>query len=290
MAPIVSPSDEAGDEAFSIRTGLWTLAVYTIILSLLAVARGSVGTAGFWQRVFLVALSGFLVGFFLYPLARAVHGSTWKRFGILAILIFSLASVSNGIETALYLPTTAVAGIIAGGIIQSVILAAVLVRVTRPVADDEASKDTRLHFSQSAAFIALLAVAWLPVYFLFVALDTPIVHWLQHGSSDVFAHPSLVPMISLEVVRGIVHAAVMLGIALLARGRQRTTWLWGSLAIAVLNGWLPILPVSTLPLGIRIANGCEITLSSITFAGIAAYLFVWLTHRRSQKALSGQLQ
>lgn len=275
---------------FSIRTGLWTLAVYTIILSLLAVARGSVRTPGFWQRLLLVALSAFLVGFFLHPLARAVHGSAWKRFGILAILIFSLAGVSNGLETVLYLPTIAVAGTIAGGIIQSVILAAALVRVTRPVPDDGTSEDMRLHFGQSVTFIALLAVAWLPVYFFFVALDTPIVHWLEHGNSDVFAHPSLVPMISVELVRGIVHAAVLLGIALLTRGRRRTIWLWGSLAIAVLNGWLPILPVSTLPLGIRIANGCEITLSSITFAGIAAYLFAWLTHRRSQKIPGRQSQ
>ena len=271
-------------KTFSMRTGLWTLAVYTVILSLLAVARRSVDTPGFRQRVLLVALSGFLVGFFLHPLARAVHGSNWKRFCILAILIFSLAGVSNGLETVLYLPSIAVAGTIAGGIIQSVILATVLARVTQPVPDDRVAHDIRFHAGKSTTFVALLAVAWLPVYFFFVTLDTPIVHWLQRGSSDVFAHPALAPMLSLELVRGVVHAAVMLGIALLARGRQRTMWLWGSLAIAVLNGWLPILPVSTLPLGIRIANGCEITLSSITFAGIAAYLFALLMHRRSLAA------
>lgn len=269
--------------AFSAKTGLWTLAIYTLVLSLLAAVRGSVGTPGFWQRVLLVALSGFLVGFFLDPLARSVRGSAWRRYGIMLLLIFSLASVSNAIETALYLPAIAVAGTIAGGFIQSVILAAVLVRVTQPALDDTVLETVRLRFGEKVIFVALLAVAWLPVYFAFVALDTPVVHWLQRGSSDVFAHPPLVPMLSFELMRGMIHAAMMLGIALLARGRPRTLWLWGALAIAILNGWLPILPVSTLPLGIRIANGGEITLSSIAFAGLAAALVIGLTRRRSPR-------
>jgi hypothetical protein len=266
---------------FSLTTGFWTLVIYTITLSLLAVARGSVGTPGFFQRVILVALSGFLVGFFLYPLARTVQGSTWARFGKLAILIFGLASISNALETVLYLPAVDAAGNIVGGIVQAVILAAALAFVTRPVLDRESSKNVKLRSGQIAIFILSLAVAWLPVYFLFETLDTPIVHLLEHGSSGVFSHPNLAVIISLELARGIVHAVVMLWIALLARGRQSTTWLWGSLAIALLNGWAPILPTSTLPLGIRIANGFEITLSSIAFAGIASYLFARLMRRRS---------
>lgn len=265
---------------FSVRTGLLTLAVYTLALGLLAAARGSVGSPGFWQRVLLVALSGFLVGFFLDPLARSVRGSAWRRYGILLLLIFSLAIVSNAIETALYLPAIAVAGTIAGGFVQSIVLAAVLVRVTQPARDDTVSGMVRLGFGEKVVFVALLAVAWLPVYFAFVALDTPVVHRLQRGGSDVFAHPPVVPMLSFELVRGVIHAAVLLGITLLARGRPRTLWLWGALAISILNGWLLLLPVSTLPLGIRIANGCEITLSSITFAGLAAALVVGLTRRR----------
>ncbi len=125
------------------KTGIWTLALYTIVLATLAVARGSENTPGFGQRVLLVALSGFLVGFFLDSLVRAVHGSAWKRFRILAFLIFALACVSNAIETVLYLPAVAVAGSIAGGIIQTVILAVVLVRVTQPAPNHEASGSLR---------------------------------------------------------------------------------------------------------------------------------------------------
>jgi hypothetical protein len=266
---------------FSGRTGLWTLAIYTMVLSLLAIARGSAGGPGFGDRVALVALSGFLVGFFLDPLARAVGGPAWQRFGVLVLLIFSLASLSNAIETALYLPAVAVAGTLGGGTIQSIILAAVLTRAARPERAHASSAIRGLDFGGGAIFIVALAVVWLPVYFLFETLDTPVVHWLEQGSSDVFAHPPLATMLGLELVRGLVHGAAMLGIAGLARGKRHIVWLWGALAIAILNGWLPILPVSTLPLGIRIANGGEITLSSITFAGIGAYLFAWLQRRFS---------
>ena len=262
--------------SFSVKTGLWTLGLYTIILSLLGVARGSAGTPDFLQRVILVALSGFLVGYFLNPIARAIHGSGWKRFGILAILIFSLASISNVLETILYLPAVAVVGSFGGGIIQSIILAGILTRVTQPKQKNSQKEAIRIPLMRRFIFIIVLAVLWIPVYFLFVTLDTPIVHWLEQGTKDVFSHPSLVSMVGLELVRGIIHACVLLEIAFLAQGIQRKIWLWGSLAIAILNGWLPILPVSTLPLGIRIANGVEITLSSIIFAWIASYLFMKL--------------
>jgi len=236
------------------KTGVWTLALYTIVLATLAVARGSEKTPG--------------------------YGSAWKRFYILAILIFALACVSNAIEIVLYLPAVAVAGSIAGGIIQTVILAVVLVRVTQPGPNHEAPRSLGFSHGRGVAAILFLAVAWIPVYFLFVTLDTPVVHWLEHGNADVFAHPPAMTMVGLELVRGFLHAGILIGIASLARESWRRTWFWGSCAIAVLNGWLPILPVSTLPLGIRIANGVEITLSSVMFAGIAAGLFALLAFRR----------
>jgi hypothetical protein len=264
---------------FSLKTGLWTLVIYTIILSIFGIARGSASTSGFGERIILVALSGFLVGFFLDPIVRAVRGSFGKRFIIVAILIFSLACISNVLETILYLPAIVVAGSIGGGVIQTLILAAVLTYITKPAKISHPSKEIMLSFGKKVFFIVILALVWLPVYFLFVSLDTPIVHLFEKGSNDVFSHPTLVPMLTLEFVRGIVHAAVILSIASLAVGNKRVIWLWGALSIAILNGWLPILPVSTLPLGIRIANGFEITFSSITFAGIGAYFFAWLINR-----------
>ena len=268
---------------FSLRTALWTLVIYTAVLALLGLARGSAETPGFGQRVALAALSGFMVGFFLHPVVCALTGSFWRRFGLVALMIFALASISNALETVLYLPAVAIAGTIVGGIIQAAVLAAVLAATARPMGVPEAqSPHGRPRWVGTLAFIAALAVIWLPIYFLFVTLDTPVVHWLQHGNGDVFAHPPLAPMLAVELGRGVVHAAVLLGVGFLARGRRSIVWLWGALVIAILNGWLPILPVSTLPFGIRVANGMEITLSSIVFAGVAAYVFPVLckTHGR----------
>ncbi len=276
--------------SFSVRTGLWTLAIYTAVLGLLGVLRGSSSSPDFAQRVVLVALSGFLVGYFLDPLARAIQGSAWKRFGVLALLIFSLATVSNALETILYLPAVAVAGTVASGLLQAAVLGAVLMFVAKPLTNEAAPRDGVADGRQRLAFLGGLSVLWVPIYFLFVSLDTPVVRWLQRDSGDVFAHPSVTLMIGVELVRGLVHAAVMLGIASLAQRRPRLTWLWGALTIAILNGWLPILPASTLPLGVRIANGTEITLSAITFAGLAAYWFPHLVHASMRLGSQGNRQ
>lgn len=272
-------------KTFSIRTGLWTLTVYTVTLSLLAIARGSTGSPGFMQRVILVALSGFLVGYFLDPLARVVHGSFWKRFGTIFLIIFSLGCVSNVLETILYLPAIAIAGTIGGGFIQAIILAATLVGITKPSSENKKTDALMFSIYNRTIFVIVLALIWIPIYFFFEALDTPIVHFLENNSRDLFSHPALGSMLGLEFIRGIVHALVLLIIVILARGNQKLIWLWGSLAIAIFNGWVPILPTSTLPFGIRIANGVEITLSSIALAGIASFLYMWLKNHEDSKIL-----
>lgn len=250
------------------------MVIYTALLSLFAVARGSAAAPGFAVRVLLVAVSGFVAGFFLDGLARSVPGSGWRRFWVLGAIIFCLTTISNVFETVLYLPAVAVAGAVVGGLIQTVILAGIWAILARPASSQGGGP--RLHFGRGSAFIAIMAVAWIPVYFLFETLDTPVVHMLERGGAGVFSHPALGPMLALELLRGVVHGAVVLAIAALAGGRRRTIWIWGGLAIAILNGWLPILPTTTLPLAIRIANGVEITCSAFTFAGIAAYVFGWL--------------
>ena len=213
-----------------------------MLLSLLAVAQGIAHAPGFAGRVGLVALSGFLAGSFLTPLARAVPGSAWRRFWILELIIFTLSTLSNGMEVAPYLqvPPAALAAVFAGGVVQTVILAAVLARVARPTPGEPAGGEglpaVRLRAAPSAGFVALAAVLWVPVYFLFETLDTPVVHLLERGTAGVFSHPALGPMLGGELIRGALHAAVMLGIVVLSRGRAGAVWLWGALEVQATAG------------------------------------------------------
>jgi hypothetical protein len=115
-----------------------------------------------------------------------------------------------------------------------------------------------------------------PVYLIFVALDSPVVQSIELANgTQTFSTPPLTEIIGPELVRGLLHAAAFAVIAaLVAR-----PWPWCALALALLNGWIPILPQTSLPPLIRIANGVEITLSAIVFALVAALLL-----NRSAKA------
>ncbi|WP_163573215.1 hypothetical protein [Fodinicola feengrottensis] len=62
----------------------------------------------------------------------------------------------------------------------------------------------------------------------------------------------------------------------LLRRRWPVAWLWCAVSLALLNGWIPIITQTTLAPLIRVANGVEITLSSVIFGLLAAWL---LAHR-----------
>jgi hypothetical protein len=219
----------------------------------------------YWGRLGLVAVSGLLAGFGVGPLAARLRLPTAKRLAVLFVIVFALLSLSNAVEVALYLPAATVIGTVVGGIVQSLVLALLIGLLWRPAGTDGQLRLRRVWSWR----VLVLAVLWVPVYLAFVALDSPVVEAIERANGvRTFDSPPLTEIIGPELVRGLLHAVVFAIIAVLVA----RPWPWCALALALLNGWIPILPQTSLPALIRIANGVEITLSAVVFALVAALL------------------
>lgn len=106
-----------------------------------------------------------------------------------------------------------------------------------------------------------------------------------YTGSNTFTIPDERLIALAEVLRGLLHAIVLAGLAALLGGRRRRIWWWLAAAFAVANGWLPLLQRVDWPLFLRFANGVEISGDAIVFAGLVA----WLLTRRGSAWLSDPL-
>ena len=224
------------------------------------------------------------------PLGRRLPLSTAGRFWALLGVTYTLAGLSNLVEAVLFIrgvtPAILLAGLIqaAGLALPAALLWPSPDRGPEPLSDKgvtprpdsplRAALRSRRWWSWTWR-LALVSLLWVPVYFTFAAADAPFVHRYYAGSTT-FTIPDERLIALAEVLRGLLHAIVLAGLAALLGGRRRRVWWWLAAAFAVANGWVPLLQRVDWPLYLRFANGVEISLDAIVFAGLVA----WLLTRR----------
>jgi len=228
------------------------------------------------------------------PLGRRLHLSTAGRFWVLFGVIYALTALSNLIEAVLFVRGVTPA-ILLAGLLQAAGLAlpaALFWPPVPPPTPDLGAEPLPEHGStpRSGALraavgsrrwwswtwrIALVSLLWVPVYFAFAAADAPFVH-AYYAGSITFTIPDERLIALAEVLRGLLHATVLAGLAALLGGRRRRVWWWLAVTFAVANGWLPLLQRVDWPFFLRFANGVEITGDAVAFAGLVA----WLLTRR----------
>ncbi|GAA1663116.1 hypothetical protein GCM10009765_10740 [Fodinicola feengrottensis] len=250
-----------------------------LFVFLLSLARGTAFHPGYPTNLALVAVSALLAGFGLGPLAAMLRLPPIRRIAVLFGIVFVLLSASNAVEVALYLPAATVLGTLAGGLLQSLALSVLLGLFFRPAdTDDRLGSALAIRSPLSWGWrVVVLGVLWVPVFLLCALADTPVVEAIEKSArTQTFTSPPMAVLVSSEFVRGLLHAAVFVVIVALLRRRWPVAWLWCAVSLALLNGWIPIITQTTLAPLIRVANGVEITLSSVIFGLLAAWL---LAHR-----------
>lgn len=263
--------------------GALVAAAYVAVVVLYGTVRGTAFGPGYGERLGVVAIGAVLAGYGAGPLAARLRLPAGRRIAVVFGVVFVLLSLSNVIEVALYLPASTILATLIGGAVQSAGLAVALALLFPP-------PDTGIRLGAALAVrspldwvwrAVVLAVLWVPVFLLFAALDTPVVEALEHsGGTSTFRSPPAGELMLTESVRGLLHALVFVLLAALLTRGWRTTWFWCALAVALLNGWVPIV-ASPLPGWIRVANGVEITLSSITFGLLGALLLAGRARREA---------
>lgn len=250
---------------------------YLVATLIAAVLRHPAHPVPGWVPVFLALLTGALGAVTLGPLSRRLPLPAASRVAVLAVLAYTLFTVSNLIEAVLFIRDASPLILLTGAVLAAGL--AVPVGLLWPPDDTghrvgpvlRAALAHRRPWSW-AWRIALLTVAWVPIYLAFAAADAPFVHTYYHRTGTTFVVPDGGLIALAELGRGLLHTLVLGALAaLLARGRP-ATWYWTALAFATLNGWLPLVQRADWPVFLRAANAVEIACDAAVFGGLVVVL------------------
>jgi hypothetical protein len=217
--------------------------------------------------IVLALIAGLVAAVTLGPLADRLPLTRNGRLAVLIVVIYALSTLSNEVEAVLFIKNAGLRGFLTG-LVLSVDLAVALTITARP-GRVEAIPKPRWSWLWR---VVVAAIVWVPVYLAFAAADAPFVHRYYAETGTPFVVPSGGVVIGGELIRGLLHAVVLGGLALILNTSRLKTWWWLALTFAVLNGWLPLIQHADWPYFLRAANAVEITADAIVYGVIVAVL------------------
>lgn len=226
--------------------------------------------------IVLALIAGLVAALTLGPLARRLQFPVATRLAVLIVVIYALGTLSNEVEAVLFIKNAGLRGFLTG-LVLAIALAIALVFTGRPDRTDAPFKVARLSWLWR---VPVAAIVWVPVYLSFAAADAPFVHRYYAETGTPFVVPNGGIVATGELIRGVLHAIVLGGLAAILAGMGTSwlkTWWWLAVAFAVLNGWLPLIQHVDWPYFLRAANAVEITGDAIVYGVIVT----WLFHRRA---------
>jgi hypothetical protein len=256
--------------------------VYAILSQLLALLnpaspRPSPAPA-YLGAVGMGLVTGAAYALVLLPLARRLPYRTRTRFLALFLLLYWIALLSNLVEA--WVDTTLPRSeLIAGAIILAVPYA-VLCWLVAWLLTARVPAEPVLRFRESLGQRPFLSWAWRTllagVLFagflqLFGVLWGPLISRYYHDPAFMAQTHTITPPTYIagpeEVARGVLFALVLLPVLAVMRGRDRVTMLrtaaYIALFDAVLEGWLPMLGMTSWPLQFRVGEGLDLTTDAI---------------------------
>lgn len=230
----------------------------------------------------LTLVSGFLFGLILGPLSARLRVPGAQRAVLVFVVLFVLNNLINVIE-ALFFTTEPVAeqlsALVTTGMAHAG-LALLLAALFRPPSVERrlvrALRDTlaqRRWTSWLWRFL-LAGVLYVPIYFFFGTIISPIVMPYYESIGMGLTIPGLETILPLEVLRGLLYALTLFLLIAVLSGSRRSVAFWVVLTLCVLGSWQPMLMVAWWPLTLRVTHGLEITADSIVH-GLAVTWLLW---------------
>lgn len=234
------------------------------------------------QILVLEFVSGLLLGLIMGPLSERLRIPGWQRAILLFVLLFVLNSLINVIE-ALFFTTAPLAEQLVGlftPFIGHVALALLLAALFGPPSVDRglvsALRDAlgRRRWTSWVWRFLLAGVLYLPIYFFFGSIISPIVLPYYQEIGLGLTVPGLEVILPLEIFRGLLYAGTLFLLIAVLGGSRRSTAFWVVLTLCVLGSWTPMLMVAWWPIPLRVTHGVEITADSIVH-GVIVTLLLW---------------
>ncbi len=234
------------------------------------------------QILVLEFVSGLLLGLTMGPLSERLRIPGWQRAILLFVLLFVLNSFINLVE-ALFFTTAPFAELLVGLVtpfVGHVALALLLAALFRPASVDRglvsALRDAlgRRRWTSWVWRFLLAGVLYLPIWFFFGLIISPIVLPYYQEVGLGLTVPGLEVILPLEIFRGLLYAGTVFLLIAVLGGSRRSTAFWVVLTLCVLGSWTPMLMVAWWPIPLRVTHGLEITADSIVH-GLVVTLLLW---------------
>jgi hypothetical protein len=222
----------------------------------------------------LAVLAGVVGASVTGALSVRLHLPTPARVAVLFGLVYVLETLTNWVEAVLFISTTSKLIPLTGAVLAAG-LAVPCGLLWRPATTEPNVLGRTLRTRRVWSWVWRVAVAallWVPVYFVFVAADTPFVTRYYHESGTTFKIPSNGVLASAELTRGLVHALTLGALAALLATSRRRAWLWLALAFSAYNAWLPLIQHVGWPYYLRAANLVEITCDGVVYGAVVVLL------------------
>ncbi|GAA3290623.1 hypothetical protein Dvina_19250 [Dactylosporangium vinaceum] len=257
-----------------LTAGAWIVAGYTlagIAASLLRQGRPPALAALLWTIA-----AGAVAAAAFEPLGRRLPLPPARRFLVLFTLLYALTTLSNAVEAVLFVRGVSPMILLTGALLAAGAAvpatgwrrAPAAAAVPRPL---RTALATRPWWSWTGRTL-VTALLWVPVYLGFAAADAPFMHSYYTRAGTTFTIPDERIIALAEVLRGLLHAVLLGGLAAMLGPPRRRAWAWLTLTLAAGNGWIPLAQRADWPLYVRVANGLEITGSAAVFAGLVVLL------------------
>lgn len=273
----------------------WRVLIIAVAYAVLDLALGLLTgtrpepTAGYLGVVLVALVTGAAYALVLLPLARRLPYRFGIRFLALFLPLYWVGTLSNLLEAAV--DTSLSKGELAGGAVIFAIpvgVTAVLMtwllparRPDRPPPGILANLRDRPLWSWVwrtfvagvlfAGVLEVLGLAWGPL----------IAKYYNGGALATQAHTVVAPGYVVwpeEWLRGVLFVLVLLPVLAVFRGRSwrqlLRTGAYVALIDAVLESWLPMLSMTTFPLGFRIGEGLDLTSDAVVRGAFIALLLV----------------
>ena len=223
-------------------------------------------------------VSGALYVAVLSPLAGRVPGAFPRRLGLIFATLYITGALTDLVEayffTTAFSPFTLAAALLLEA--APMLMIAVVVVVLIPPARGHSVQPVSFGASNGMWRLVLAGALYVPIYFGFAALVTPIEHQFYYDPQFIAQLQTRVPpdtvAIPLEAVRGLLFALALLPALLVLPGRSWTTWAYLGLIGAVIEGWVPLLGRTTWPAAMRLGNLAELSADAFGRAAVALAL------------------
>jgi hypothetical protein len=256
-----------------VRVSIAGLLAGAVVLLFHSLAPGGTATSTTVSTLAISLASGLLYVAILAPLALRLTMGLWLRLGAVFLTLYVTGTLTDLLEAYFYttvLTPFSLAAALAFLALLAILIALLVVLVVRPsmVAWEPHGRtglaDTEHRPLADWAWRVLLAGAlYVPIYYAFAAMVTPIEHAFYYDPTFIAQLHTTVPptavTIPLEAVRGLLFVLALLPALSVVPQQRWVSVVYLGLIGAVLEGWVPLLGLTTWPLAMRLGNLVELT-------------------------------